>query len=126
YFTGAATIAIGATGLIYLSYMLGNFAVLGARLRGWPTDSAPFKLGSWGTVINVAAILWGAAMLVNFLWPRATSNPNLSALPNYPSWLGFIGGVPIFEATIAIIVIVGAVYYVVAQLPKTETATRAA
>jgi amino acid transporter len=126
YFTGAATLAIGATGLIYLSYMLGNIAVLGARLRGWPTDKAPFKLGSWGTVVNVLAILWGASMLVNFLWPRVTSNPNLNALPNYPSWLGFIGGIPIFEATIGVILIVGIVYYLVAQLPKRDTAVRAA
>jgi amino acid transporter len=126
YFTGAATLAIGATGLIYLSYMLGNFAILAARFRGWPTDAAPFKLGSWGTVINVLALVWGGAMLVNFLWPRVSSNPSLSALPNYPSWLGFIGGVPIFEATIAVILIVGAVYYLIAQLPKGDTAARAA
>ncbi|TMD42162.1 MAG: amino acid permease [Chloroflexi bacterium] len=126
YFTGAAALAVGATGLIYLSYMLGNIAVLGARMRGWPTDKAPFKLGSWGTVVNVLAIAWGGSMLVNFLWPRVTSNPNISALPNYPSWLGFIGGIPIFEATIGVILIVGAIYYVVAQLPKRDTAVRAA
>lgn len=126
YFSGAGIIAIGATGMIYLSYLLGNFAILGARLRGWPKDAAPFKLGSWGTVINLLALLWGGAMLVNFLWPRASSNPNLSALPNYPSWLGFIGGVPIFEATIAVILVVGAIYYVVAQLPKNEAAAKVA
>jgi amino acid transporter len=126
YGANAILLATGATGLIYLSYMLGNFAILGARLRGWPRTAAPFKLGSWGTVINVLAIIWGAAMLVNFLWPRGSSNPNLSALPNYPSWLGFVGGVPIFEATIGVILIVGAIYYVVAQLPKSEAAAKVA
>jgi urea carboxylase system permease len=125
YFNGVATLAIGATGLIYLSYLLGNVAILAARMRGWPKDSAPFKLGSWGTIINVLALVWGGSMLVNFLWPRPSSNPNLNALPNYPSWLGFIGGISIFEVTIAVILIVGAVYYVIAQLPKKE-AVRAA
>src|SRR5216117_1405105 len=43
YYAGAATIAIGATGMIYLSYILGNIAILLARLRGWPKDAAPFR-----------------------------------------------------------------------------------
>jgi urea carboxylase system permease len=126
YFSGVATLAIGATGLIYLSYLLGNLAILAARMRGWPKDSAPFKLGSWGTIINVLALVWGGSMLVNFLWPRPSSNPNLNALPNYPSWLGFIGGISIFEVTIAVILIVGVVYYLVAQLPKREAPVRVA
>ena len=126
YGANAITLAIGATGLIYLSYMLGNIAILIARMRGWPKDSAPFKLGSWGTIVNVLAILWGASMLVNFLWPRVTSNPNLNLLPNYPSWLGFVGGVSIFEATVGVILIVGALYYLVAQLPKGERSVQAA
>ena len=65
-------------------------------------------------------------MLVNFLWPRPSSNPNLTNLPNYPSWLGFAGGWPIFEVTIGVILLVGVVYYLVAQLPKGEPAAKAA
>src|SRR5579864_3408265 len=126
YYAGAGLIAIGATGMIYLSYILGNVAILLARLRGWPKDAAPFKLGSWGTIVNVLALLWGGAMLVNFLWPRLSSNPPLSALPNYPGWLGFAGSWPIFEVTIGVILLVGAVYYVVAQLPKAQTEVKAA
>jgi amino acid transporter len=118
YGANVISLAIGATGLIYISYLLGNLAILRARGKGWPRQDAPFKLGSWGTVINVLALLWGGSMIVNFLWPRVSSNFNLSALPNYPSWLGFIGGVPIFEATIAVILIVGVVYYLVAQVNK--------
>src|SRR6266481_2731592 len=34
YYAGAGTIAIGATGMIYLSYILGNIAILIARLNG--------------------------------------------------------------------------------------------
>src|SRR5271154_1687415 len=36
-YSGAGIIAIAATGMIYLSYFLGNIAILRARLRGWPT-----------------------------------------------------------------------------------------
>src|ERR1035438_2798415 len=47
-FSGAGTIAIAATAMIYFAYFLGNMAILGARLRGWPKTSAPFRLGRWG------------------------------------------------------------------------------
>jgi len=59
-------------------------------------------------------------MLVNFLWPRASSNPALSSLPNIPN-LGAIGNIPIFEATLGVIVIVGAVYYFFARRGMPET-----
>src|SRR5262249_24404145 len=47
-FAGAAVIAVGATASIYLSYLLGNLAIMRARTKGWPRTSAPFKLGGWG------------------------------------------------------------------------------
>jgi amino acid transporter len=125
YYAGAGLIAIGATGMIYLSYLLGNLAVLRARMRGWPTEGAPFKLGSWGMIVNVLALAWGGSMLVNFLWPRGASNPNLSALPNIPD-LGPLGNVPIFEATVAVILIVGAIYYAIGQRGRAERARQVA
>ncbi|HYM49330.1 MAG TPA: amino acid permease [Candidatus Limnocylindrales bacterium] len=115
YYAGAGIIAIAATGMIYLSYFLGNLSILLARLRGWPTQAVPFKLGSWGPVVNVLALLWGGSMLINFLWPRPASNPALNSLPNFPGFLAFGGNVPIFEATLGVILVVGAVYYLVAQ-----------
>jgi amino acid transporter len=124
YYAGAGTIAIAATGMIYLSYILGNIAILIARQRGWPKDSAPFKLGSWGTIVNVLALVWGISMEINFLWPRNLAagyqNPPISALPNVtiPSP---IGDIPIFEAVLGIIIIVGAVYYFIAQRNAPET-----
>jgi len=124
YYAGAATIAIGATGMIYLSYILGNIAILSARFKGWPHESAPFKLGSWGTIVNILALVWGIAMEINFLWPRNLAagyqNPPLSALPNVtiPSP---IGDIPIFEATLGLIIIVGAIYYFAAQRNAPET-----
>ncbi len=74
-YAGVAIIAIAATGMIYLSYFLGNLVIMRARARGWPKTSAPFRLGRWGLLVNVVALLYGGAMLVNFAWPRAASNP---------------------------------------------------
>ena len=124
YYAGAGTIAIGATGMIYLSYILGNLAIFIARLNGWPKDSAPFKLGSWGTIVNILALVWGVAMEINFLWPRNLSvggqNPPLSALPNV-SIGGAVGNIPVFEFTLGLILLVGLVYYLVAQRNAPET-----
>jgi amino acid transporter len=127
YYAGAGTIAISATGMIYLSYLLGNLAILIARTKGWPTEKAPFKLGGWGLIVNALALVWGGSMLVNFLWPRPGSiiNPAISALPNIPN-LGALGNIPIFEATVGVIVIIGAIYYMVAQRGKTDQVVRAA
>ena len=77
-YSGAGIIAIAATGMIYLSYFLGNIVIMAARARGWPKASAPFKLGRWGLLVNVVALLYGGAMLVNFAWPRVASNPEPS------------------------------------------------
>jgi urea carboxylase system permease len=125
YYAGAGVIAISATGMIYIAYMLGNIAILRARLKGWPKDDAPFKLGQWGTIINVLALVWGGSMIVNFLWPRSVAscsicNPPVSALPNINLGTS-IGSVPIFEATLGVILIVGAIYYFIAQRNSTDT-----
>ena len=120
YYSGAGIIAIAATGMIYISYLLGNIAVLRARLRGWPTERTPFQLGGWGMVVNILALVWGGSMLINFLWPRSATNPPLSALPGFPS-LGPIGDIPIFEATLGVIVVVGAIYYFAALRGSPDT-----
>src|SRR5262249_24342412 len=73
-FVGAAGIAVGAPASIYLTYVLGDLAVLRARTKGWPRTEAPFKLGGWGMVINIVALLWGLAMMVNFLTPSSSIN----------------------------------------------------
>jgi hypothetical protein len=107
--------------------LLGNLAILIARVKGWPKDQAPFKLGGWGTIVNVLALVWGGSMLINFLWPRPGSiiNPAISSLPNIPD-LGALGNIPIFEATVGVIVIIGAIYYVIAQRGKQDQVVRAA
>src|SRR5256712_9791883 len=68
YYAGAGLIAIAATCMIYLSYLLGNIAILVARTKGWPKERGRFKLGRWGTLVKGPGLVWGARMLVNFLW----------------------------------------------------------
>jgi amino acid transporter len=129
YYAGAGLIAIGATGMIYLAYILGNIAILIARFRGWPKESAPFKLGQWGTIINILGLLWGVAMEVNFLWPRnvavGAQNPPLSFLLSTGSnglvYTGPFAGAPLYELTLGVILLVGVIYYVIAQRNSPET-----
>lgn len=70
-----AIIAIAATAMIYLSYLIGNLALLRARLRGWPKAKAPFSLGRWGLPLTLVALVYGGSMFLNMPWPRAATNP---------------------------------------------------
>jgi amino acid transporter len=126
---GSIYMAIAATGTIYIAYFLCNLGVLAARRKGWPHKGAWFSLRGWGTVINVLALVWGGAMIINIgLWTdpmfgafgntlRETwSNPFIDTFLTFggepiaglPHW-------PVFETLVGAIVLVGAVYYLVAQ-----------
>ncbi|MDP9342539.1 MAG: amino acid permease [Actinomycetota bacterium] len=140
-FAGASSIAVGATASIYLSYFLGNIAVMRARTRGWPKVKAPFSLGRWGKVVNMVALLWGAAMLVNFLLPatgssafdphanlRIFANPNALQTDYYVQGhqlvnfhVGFLNHIPLIELVIGVVLIVGAIYYIAVQRNKPFT-----
>ncbi|HEX9043459.1 MAG TPA: amino acid permease [Candidatus Limnocylindrales bacterium] len=132
-------LAIGATGLIYTSYFLCNVGVLVARQRGWPHKGAWFSLGSWGTIINVLALVWGGAMIVNFaMWQtnifgslgsmsytipasgstaastvglRDITNPLLNTLSFGGQVQTGLPGIPLFEFTLLTILVTGAIYY---------------
>src|SRR5438445_493431 len=118
-YAGVAVIAIAATGMIYLSYLIGNFALLRARLRGWPRAKAPFSLGRWGLPINVLALAWGGGMLVNMAWPRAATNPRPKELPGTLNFhWHWLNGQPVLWTVLVVIVLVGAVYYVLVQRLK--------
>lgn len=134
---GGFVLAIAATGLIYLSYFLCNVGVLMARRKGWPHQKAWFSLGRWGMLVNVLALLWGGAMIVNIgLWTapelfgdfgndlRGYTNPFINTflqfggqkLDGLPTW-------PVFETLVGVIFLAGAVYYVLAvrgQAPDIE------
>jgi amino acid transporter len=117
-YSGAGIIAIAATGMIYLSYFLGNIVIMRARMHGWPRLSAPFKLGRWGMLVNIVALIYGGAMLVNFAWPRAASNPKPSQTGGLLH-LNFLDGVPILWTVVIFIALIGAVYYLAVGRRKT-------
>jgi amino acid transporter len=141
-FAGASTIAVGATASIYFSYLLGNLAFMRARAKGWPRTKAPFRLGVWGKVVNAVAILWGAMMLLNFLWPSSATSafdPNASG-SNYlrifsnpkpvqtdyfaegkqlvDFKIGFLNDIPVIWTVFAVVIIAGAIYYYAVQRNK--------
>ncbi|MGH3286456.1 MAG: APC family permease, partial [Streptosporangiaceae bacterium] len=116
-YSGAGIIAIAATGMIYLSYFLGNIVIMRARARGWPRTRAPFRLGRWGVLVNIVALLYGGAMLVNFAWPRAASNPK----PNQTAGLlhlNFLDGVPVLWTVVVFIALIGTIYYLIVGRTK--------
>jgi hypothetical protein len=111
-YAGAGDIAIAATGMIYLSYFLGNIVIMRARARGWPKTAAPFRLGRWGMAVSIIGLLYGGAMLVNFAWPRAASNPEPKQTGGLLSLgLGFLNDIPILWTVAIVIVAIGAIYY---------------
>lgn len=123
----AFVLSIMATGLIYLSYFLCNLGVFLARRKGWPHKAAWFKLGSWGTTINLLALIYGAVMLLNIsLWNseifgdwgtegRAFWNPFVNSFLTFlgnpidwlPAW-------PLFETMVGLFLVLGLIYYFVA------------
>ncbi len=135
-FAGATVVAVSATAMIYVSYFLGNAAILRARLRGWPKQRAPFSLGRWGMVVNVLGLLWGGAMLVNFLWfstgdkdftlrwltnPKAVQTDYFGTGPLVNFHVGFLNKIPVIELLIVTIVVLGAIYYFAVQQAKPFT-----
>jgi hypothetical protein len=111
-FSGAITIAIGATAMIYFSYFLGNIIIMRARVRGWPKTSAPFRLGRWGVLVNALALAYGGAMLVNFAWPRIASNPKPEQTGGLVHFgIPFLNKIPLLWSVFILIVLVGAIYY---------------
>ena len=63
-------------------------------------------------------------MEINFLWPRNASvggqNPPLSALPNIT--IGSpVGNIPVFEFTLGLILLVGVIYWAIAQRKAPDT-----
>jgi amino acid transporter len=113
-YSGAGIIAIAATGMIYLSYFLGNIVIMAARARGWPRISAPFRLGRWGMLVNVVALLYGGAMLVNFAWPRIASNPKPDQTNGLLTFgISFLNKIPILWTVAIGIVVIGAIYYLI-------------
>jgi len=115
-YAGVAFIAIAASGMIYISYLLANIAILRARRRGYFAKDMGFTLGRFGTVVNVLALVWGASMLVNFMWHRVATNPKPEETDGLLEFgVGFIDGIPIQWSVLGAVLILGAIYYGIAH-----------
>src|SRR3954447_10634966 len=110
-YAGVAYIAIAASGMIYLSYILANVCIMRARRRGWPKTEGKFSLGRWGMLVNVLAIAWGGAMLINFAWHRVATNPKASETAGLLSFPGFLNDIPILWLVLGFVLILGGAYY---------------
>jgi amino acid transporter len=110
-YAGVAYIAIAASGMIYLSYILANLAILQARRRGFPRTPGAFALGRWGMLVNVLALVWGGSMLINFAWHRVATNPKASETGDLLSFPGFLNDIPILWLVLGFVLILGAAYY---------------
>ena len=118
-------LAIAATGTIYISYFLCNWGVLRARRAGWPHQGAWFKLGSWGTTLNILALIWGGLMIINIgIWEspifgdygnslRSTwSNPTINTFLQWNGQtLSGLPAIPVFETFVGAVLLVGVLYY---------------
>ncbi|MDE8588370.1 APC family permease [Arthrobacter sp. NQ4] len=84
--------------LIYMAYLLVTLPMLRNRfLKKWPlpddgTDVG-FSLGKWGLIVNLIAVLWGAAMTLNLIWPRQEIYNSVPPFEWYLQWGGvlFVG-----------------------------------
>jgi len=81
--------------LIYLSYLLVTVPLLRKRLlKKWPLvadGSEPgFSMGKWGLPVNILAVLWGAAMTLNLVWPRPEIYNSVPPFEWYLQWGGVI------------------------------------
>jgi amino acid transporter len=95
--------------LIYLAYLICTAATLVARLRGRFVAGGSFSLGGLGLIVNVLAVVWGIAMIINLSWYR----PN----PASPAYLNL--AIYIF---VPLILVVGALYYFLVQKPMAKRA----
>ncbi len=83
-FTSVELGAVDVTALVasfavvgmYLSYQSVVLARLMAPAMGWVTSGTHdhFSLGRWGTVVALAALLYGSTMTVNLCWPRPSGS----------------------------------------------------
>jgi amino acid transporter len=111
-YAGVAFIAIAASGMIYISYILANIAILQARRRGFFDQNMGFSLGRWGMLVNILALVWGGSMLINFMWHRVATNPKPDETDGLLDFgIDFLNKIPIQWSVLGGVLILGAVVY---------------
>lgn len=66
-------ISFGSVG-IYIAFQMVVFAAVRARIKGW-VPSGKYQLGRWAMVVNVTALIYGVAAIINICWPRTPDVP---------------------------------------------------
>ncbi|TCP43876.1 amino acid/polyamine/organocation transporter (APC superfamily) [Tamaricihabitans halophyticus] len=82
---------------IYLGFQMVVLAALRARLRGW-VPRGQFTLGRWGLLVNVLALGYGVAAIVNMVWPRSPE------APWYDNYLTLLAGVLVVGSGVVLLV----------------------
>ena len=97
-----ALISFAVSG-IYLSFLLTVIGVIIARSRGWVPEGS-FRLGKWGWTVCIIAAVYLTLMLLNVVVPTGLTSGR--GLFNY-DWITLF--------VMAIITLVGAIYFVIAR-----------
>ncbi|MDI9976811.1 amino acid permease [Rhodococcus sp. IEGM 1307] len=71
-------ISFGAIG-IYIAFQMVVFAALRARVKGW-IPNGKYQLGKWAMPVNIGALVYGVAAIINISWPRT---PDAAWYDNY-------------------------------------------
>lgn len=97
-----ALVSFGVSG-IYLAFFLTVLGAFIARRRGW-VPSGSFTLGKWGMPVTITGLVYLGAMFINICWPSSLASGR--ALFNY-GWITLL--------VMAVIVIIGALYEMIAR-----------
>ena len=107
--TSTPAIVGGATAAMYMTYFLVLLVVFIHRLKGWPKVKPAFRLGSWGILVNLVAVVGVGLTLINLLWPRSGTNPTWNQATGGD--IGILGNLPLAWLLIALPLIVGVIFY---------------
>jgi amino acid transporter len=97
-----ALVSFGVSG-IYLSFLLTVIASIVARRRGWIPEGS-FQLGRWGWPVSIIAAAYLALMFINVAFPSGLDSPR--AFFNL-DWITL--------TVIAVIALVGAIFFLIAR-----------
>jgi len=98
-------VSFGVSG-IYLSFLLTVIGAMIARARGWVPEGS-FRLGKWGWTVSIIAAVYLGLMFLNVVVPTGLSSPR--AYFNI-DWITLL--------VMAIITVVGAIYFLAARPDK--------
>ncbi len=66
-------VSFGSVG-VYIAFQMVVLAALRARIKGW-VPTGKYRLGRWGVPVNIGALIYGVAAIVNLSWPREPYQP---------------------------------------------------